>query len=100
MQITVFAIRFKDGAWKEYQHNCSPEEAKAVLESASAKAFERFQYRTPQYADYLAGASYIFNIARGTEDLPSEGDTVVFGVQLDDVVVRNTMSRDHLIERR
>lgn len=100
MQITVFAIRFRDGAWKEYQHNCSPEETNAVLDSAKAKAFERFRYRSPQYADYLAGASYIFNVARGTEDMPAEGDTVVFGVQVDDVVVRNTISREHLLERR
>lgn len=100
MQITVFAIRFKDGAWKEYQHICSPVEGEAVLESAKAKAFERYRYQTPQYADYLAGASYIFNVARGAEDRPAEGDTVVFGVQVDEVVVRHTMSREQLIARR
>ncbi len=100
MQISVFAVRYSNGVWKEYQHHCSKEEVKAVVDSASAKAFERFRYRTPHYVDFLAGASYVFNVARGPDDKPSEGATVVFGVQVDGTIVRNTMDHEHLLARR
>ena len=99
MEIAVLAIRFVDGSWKEYQHFCSREEVDAVLNSAAAKAFEKFRYSAPQYADYLAGAGYVFNVKRGADDRPAEGDTLVYGVQVDGNVVRHTMDRDRLVAR-
>ena len=99
MQFTVFAIRFQDGAWKEFKHHCSPAEDEAILESARAKAFEQFRYLTPQYADYLAAASYIFNIARGANSTPANGDTVVFGVQVGDKVIRKAKDIRHMLAR-
>lgn len=82
MQINVFAIRYSDGSWQEYQHVCSPEEAKAIIDAG--KKDDRFRYRIAQDGDVLARASNIFNVARGKDDHPAEGDTVVFGVQVDD----------------
>ena len=84
MQINVFAIRYSDGTWQEYQHLCSPEETNAIIASAEHRADERFKYRIAHDSDYLTGASNVFNVARGRDDRPAEGDTVVFGVQVDD----------------
>jgi hypothetical protein len=98
MQIVVIAIRFKDGAWKEYQHNCSKEEIEAVIDSTAAKAFERFRYRTPEHADFLAGASYVFNVARGTRDNPAEGDTLVLEVQISGKLAPMTLDREYVLE--
>ena len=84
MQINVFAIRYSGGSWQEYQHVCSPEEANAIIESGAVKAEDRFRYRIAQDSDVLTRASNVFNVARGQDDNPAEGDTVVFGVQVDD----------------
>ena len=84
MQINVFAIRYSDGSWQEYQHLCSPEEANAILASAPGTPDDRFMYRIAPESDFLAGASNVFNVARGQDNNPAEGDTVVFGVQVDD----------------
>ena len=84
MQINVFAIRYSGGSWQEYQHLCSPEETRAIIDSADSKTDDRFKYRIAQDSDYLTGASNVFNVTRGQEDHPAEGDTVVFGVQVDD----------------
>lgn len=84
MQINVFAIRYSGGSWQEYQHVCSPEEAKAIIEAGEGKADDRFKYRIAQDGEVLARVSDIFNVARGQDDHPVEGDTVVFGVQVDD----------------
>ncbi len=100
MQINVFAIRFTGGTWKKCEHYCSQEEADAVIESARAKAFESLRYQTPQYADYLAGAAYVFNVAYGLPDKPAEGDMLVVGVQVDGKTVRYTTDVEHLLERR
>jgi hypothetical protein len=98
MQIVVFAIQFRDGAWMDYQHNCSNEETEAVIESSKAKAFERFRHRTPNHADYLAASSYLFNVARGTADKPAEGDTLVLEVQGDDELSLTTAETEQALE--
>lgn len=100
MRIVVFAVRFIDGVWKECQHTCSDEEAEAVTDSSRAKAFEKFRYSAPNYADYLAGAGYVFNISLGPPDKPAEGDTLVIGVQVDDKIVRHASEINHLLARR
>lgn len=90
MQITIYAIRFNQNVWKEWEHSCNKGEVEAVVDSAKTKAFEYFRYRKPQYTDYLEGARYIFNVARGLPGNPVEGDTQVYGVQIDGTVVRQT----------
>jgi hypothetical protein len=54
MEMMVFAIRYEDGAWKEYVHDCTNEEIEAIVDSAMAKAFERFRSGTPDHTDFLA----------------------------------------------
>ncbi len=83
MQISVFAIQYISGEWKEYEHTCSPEEVESVIDSAKAKAFEQFRYSNPQYADYLEGAQYVFDVVRGLPDAPAEGDIQVVGVLME-----------------
>lgn len=100
MQITVFSIRFTDGAWREFLHECNGEEAEAVVDSASAKAFEEFRYSAPNYTDYLVGAGYVFNCAQVPRDKPVEGDTLIVGVQIDGKVVRHASEIEHLLTRR
>jgi hypothetical protein len=100
MQITLFAIRFTEGNWKEYEHVCSEKEVESVVDSANAKARERVRHWMPQDADYLAGASAVFNAARGPEESSVEGDMLVYSVEVDDQVVGrlpavNTCWREH-----
>lgn len=83
MQISVFAIRYISGQWKEYEHICSPEEVESVIDSAKAKAFEQFRYPNPQYADYLEGARHVFDVVRGLPNAPAEGDIQVVGVLME-----------------
>jgi hypothetical protein len=92
--IIILAIRFKNGAWKDWEHTCSEEEVEAVVDSARAKAFEQYRYRNPSYADFLDGARYIFNIIRGPLEKPMEGDTRVYGVSLDKKVIRRIEEPD------
>lgn len=74
MRIIVFADRFEGGKWISWEHTCDGEEADAVLDSASAKAFCRSFSHLLTDSDYLEGARYIFGIARGPFDNPAEGD--------------------------
>jgi hypothetical protein len=83
----ILAIRFENGAWKDWEHTCSEEEVKAVVDSARAKAFEQSRYQKPSYVDYLDGARYIFNVIRGPLEKPMEGDTRVYGVSMDKKVI-------------
>jgi hypothetical protein len=57
---------------------CSEEELDAVKDSARAKALERAVVGPPRSMDYLEGARYIFNVARGGLDSPAEGDTQIY----------------------
>ena len=98
MQIVVLAIQFKDGEWKEYRHRCSNAEIAALIDSTSAKVLERFHRRTPSHTDYLAAASYLFNVARGTEDRPQEGDRRVIEIQGDDKVCLTARDFDRFLE--
>jgi len=55
---------------------------------------------TPTYADYLEGARYIFNVAFGPLASPGEGDTNVYGVLVDNVVIaRFEELREHFARR-
>ena len=87
MQITVFALRFEGGSWKDWEHACDEEELEAVLDSANAKALESGRPGKPTYFDFLQGARFIFDVAFGPREDPKEGDTEVFGVLVDRMVI-------------
>lgn len=87
MRITIFALRFEGGFWKDWENNCDEEEIEAVADSASAKAFDNGRPGKPTYVDFLEGARYIFDVAFGPRETPQEGDTEVFGVLVDRIVI-------------
>jgi hypothetical protein len=97
MEMMVFAIRYEYGAWKEYLHTCTNEEIEAIVDSAMAKAFERFRSGTPDHTDFLAGARYMFNISRGTADRPAEGDIRVLDFQSEERLT-TTIDREYVVE--
>jgi hypothetical protein len=86
-RITIFASRYQSGIWKDWEHTCDENEIAAVVNSTQAKALDRAFSRTLLYADYLQGARYIFDVARGTTQTPTEGDTRVYGVSVDEMVI-------------
>jgi hypothetical protein len=100
MLITVFATRFSGGVWKDWEHTCTEEEVEAIADTANAKADERCPGGTPVFADYLEGARYIFNVAFGPPESPREGDTDVYGVLVDEIVIaRFKELREHFAMR-
>ena len=100
MLITIFATRFQGEVWKDWEHICNEEEVEAVVDSANAKADERIRGGSPNFADYLAGARYIFDVACGPRERPREGDTEVYGVLVDEVVIaRFERLREHFALR-
>ncbi|MGB7264371.1 MAG: hypothetical protein WBC92_02590 [Terracidiphilus sp.] len=86
MEVVVFAKRFRNGSWEVWEHTCSKEEVDAVNDSASVKAMDRLSFE-PLPVDYLWGARYIFDVARGESDNPRDGDTCVHGVSVDGVLI-------------
>ena len=86
MKIIVLAERFEEGAWKDWEHTCDEGEVEAVIDSANAKAADRMHCR-PTYIDYMTGAAYIFDVARGPRDDPKDGDTRVYGAILDEMLI-------------
>ena len=87
MRIVIFATRFHGGVWKDWEHACDENEVSAVVDSARAKAFDRAFSQTLLYADYLQGARYVFDVACGPTETPVEGDTRVYGVSVDEMVI-------------
>jgi len=101
MLITIFATQFLGGVWKDWEHTCNEEEVEAVVDSANAKAAERFPGWPPTFEDYLNGARYMFNVAYGAPESPREGDTKVYGVLVNDVVIaRFEQLREHFAQKR
>lgn len=88
MRIIVLAERFEAGVWKDWEHTCGEEEVDAVIDSANAKARDQLQSK-PSYIDYLKGAAYLFDVAYGSRENPRDGDTQVYGVIVDEVVIGN-----------
>jgi hypothetical protein len=85
MQITVFAVRFEDATWVEWEHACDEDETAAVADSARELGFEHALFREPLNADFLGGARYIFEVARGTPEKPVHGDTRVYDVKVAEI---------------
>ena len=93
--ISILASRYQGGVWKDWEHTCDENEAAAVIDTAYTCAFERAFSRALAYVDYLQGARYIFDVARGSTEMPVEGDTRVYGVSVDEMV----MGRHEDLER-
>ena len=45
MLITIFAMRFEGGVWKDWEHACTFAETEDVIDSANAKAPEHGRIR-------------------------------------------------------
>ena len=95
MLITIFAVRFEDGVWRDWEHACSFAETEAVFDSAKAKALEHGGIREPVFVDYLEGARYIFDVAYGTMNSPRDGDTKVYGVLVGGLVIAQYEELQH-----
>jgi len=87
MGITIFALRFEGGSWRDWEHTCDMEELEAVEDSARVKACDNGRPGAPTYVDFLEGARYIFDIAFGPREKPQQGDVEVFGVLVDRMVI-------------
>jgi len=85
--IVVYGLRFQRGKWRDWEHICSVEEVEGVLDSARAKAFDHGRLGQPTHSDYLEGSRYMFNVARGPRDNPADGDTQLYGVCVDGIVI-------------
>lgn len=99
MRIIVLAERFEAGVWKDWEHTCGEEEVDAVIDSANAKARDQLQSK-PSCIDYLKGAAYVFDVAYGSRENPRDGDTQVYGVIVDEVVIgtREKVQRHRLLK--
>ncbi len=99
MKIIIFAERFENGAWRDWERTCDDSEIAGVVDSARAKAFDRgSKTGEPIYLDYLHGAEYIFDAARGKRSSPAEEDLNVFGVAVDDIVIAEYERLKHYFE--
>ena len=87
MEIVVFAEQFKDGAWNPWEHTCSRKEANAVTDFAIERAENCAPDQQPIYSDFLESARQVFDVARGTPGNPKDGDTRVYCVCVDEVVI-------------
>ena len=86
MRLVVFAKRFEHGAWKYWEHECDKEDILALEDSANAYAFSRTPSGQALYINYLRGTEYLFNVVRGRSG-PAEGDTRVFGIRVDKILI-------------
>jgi len=87
MKIVVFAEKFVGGAWHHWKHICNEDDIEAITDSAYVKAMDRVNFGDPSPMDYLMGARYIFNVANGPEDSPKEGDTRVYALLLNQIII-------------
>ena len=87
MEIVIFAEQFRNGRWDAWKHACSPAEIEAVVNTAIVKARVRASNGQPIHSDFLEGARCIFNVARGLADHPNDGDTQVYCICVDKIVI-------------
>lgn len=88
MEIIVFAKVFSRGTWGYWEHKCTWSEVERVVDSARVKASDRLHLGPPLPIDYLGGVRYIFDVARGTLDKPKDGDSVVYGANLNGLLIQ------------
>ena len=87
MEIVVFAEQFRNGSWDVWEYECNAVEAKALVDSAVARATDREIGARPMHEDLLASARCLFDVARGTSAIPRNGDTRVYCVCIDKLVI-------------
>ena len=87
MEMVVYGSRFERGKWRNWEHTCSLKEIDAVDDSARAKSVDHGRPGQPTHADYLAGAHYMFDVAKGPREKPAEGDIWVYGLRIDQIVI-------------
>ncbi|MGA9062687.1 MAG: hypothetical protein WB341_13595 [Terracidiphilus sp.] len=87
MEIVVFAEQFRSGSWDVWEHRCSPREVQAVVDTARVRANVRSLNGRLIHDDFLEGARCMFDVARGTANDPRDGDTQVYCVCVDQVVI-------------
>jgi len=87
MEIVVFAEQFRNGRWDVWEYECNPVEAKALIDSAIARVKERETGAKPMHDDILDSARCLFNVTCGTPANPRNGDTRVYCVCVDKLVI-------------
>ena len=87
MKIVVFAEQFRNGSWDVWEHTCGPNEAKAIVDSANAKATGHSLNGRPTHKDLLESARQLFDVAHGSADNPGDGDLRVYCVCVDQFVI-------------
>jgi len=87
MKILVYAEQFRNGNWDVWEHSCSPNEINAVLSSALAQANKRSLRSKPTHDDFLEGARQLFDVALDPALSPRDGDTQVYCVCVDHLVI-------------
>jgi hypothetical protein len=87
MKILVFAEQFRNGVWDVWEHTCSPKEAETVLDSARSIAKGHTSNGRLAHEDVLQGARKMFDVARGTQATPQDGDLQVYCVCVEQTVI-------------
>lgn len=87
MEIVIYAEQFRYGNWGVWEHTCSPKEVDAVVNSALNRANGRSLNGKPVHDDFLEGARHLFNVSRGSAIAPKDGDTRVYCVCVDHLVI-------------
>jgi len=87
MEIVVFAEQYRNGSWGVWEYECNPIEARALVDSAATRANAREIDGKPVLDDYLESARCLFDITHGTPALPRNGDTRVYCVCVDKLVI-------------
>ncbi len=87
MQITVLAVRFEGDTWLKWEHTCDKDESTVIVDAARTLAFDHAPFQKPLDVDYLGGARYIFDVARGTPEKPAQGDTEVYDVKVAEIAL-------------
>ncbi len=87
MKIVVFAEQFRNGSWDVWEYECNPIEVKSVADAALARANGREVNAKPVHDDLLESARCLFDVARGTLANPRNGDTRVYCVCVDKLVI-------------
>ena len=87
MKIVVFAEQYRNGSWDVWEYECNPIEAKALVDSAAARANAREINAKPILDDFLESARCLFDITHGAPACPWNGDTHVYCVCVDKLVI-------------
>jgi hypothetical protein len=87
MKIVVYAEQFKDGSWDVWEHMCSQKEVDAIVNTAINRANGRALNSKPNHSDLLVGARRQFDVASGPAVTPKEGDTRVYCLCIDQLVI-------------